>query len=164
MNEEEVWKAMALFEENKPEQASDPIMYRKMGGWAVLEQLNQAKNPLTSKELSDAIGVSSARMTVLLQKMEGEGLVGKVPSPKDGRVILVSSTDKGRQKARDIQGRRYACMEKILTEFTLQDLEQHFAQKNRFRQIFEASMGLETKREQGKTQEKEDRTCAKIDS
>ncbi len=133
---EEVLAAMALFDKNKPEKTFDQISQVKMGMGAVVHCLHKKDQAVTSKEISDALHVSSARMTVLLQKMEGEGLVEKSHSPTDARAILVSLTTKGLQKAEEIERQRYECIAEILEEYTLEDLERLFQQLEKIHQIF----------------------------
>lgn len=128
---------MELFEKNKPEKTFAQISHVTMGMRAVVQLLHQKKEAITSKEISDAMNVSSARMTVLLQKMEGEGLIRKDNSPNDARSILVSLTEKGREKALEVERYHYEFIEEILTEYTLEDLELLFQQLEKIHGIFQ---------------------------
>lgn len=138
--EEEVRAAMLLFDNNKPHKAFEELSKTRMGFFAVIDHLHQAQKPLTSKEISDAMGVSSARMTVLLKKMEGENFLKKEHSPSDARAILVSLTEKGQKKAVEIEQRRYRCMEKILEVYTLAELQAIFEKLTVIHDIFNLEM------------------------
>lgn len=147
IQKEEVVAAMELFEKNRPEKALGHINQTRMGVWAVIEYLHTVEQPVTSKEISDTMKVSSARMTVLLKKMEREGLLKKEHSTTDARSILVSLTEKGYEKAVDIERRRYACMEEILEEYTLQELELLFQQLGKIHSIFQKALKTHEKEE-----------------
>ena len=47
--------------------------------------------------LAEKTGFSTPTVSVLLRKMEAEGLVARTPAAKDRRVMLVSLTEKGRE-------------------------------------------------------------------
>lgn len=138
--EEDILAAIALFERMKPDEGFDEMIHKRMGVWAVLYHLTVEEKPLTSKEISDAMKVSSARMTVLLKKMEREGLVEKNNSPKDARAILVTLTPKGEEKAQEIKRHRYECMEKILGQYTLEELEYICTHMEKIHQFFHNSI------------------------
>lgn len=138
--EEEIRAAMALLEENKPDKAFDELGKTRMGIWAVLCHLSKHEQALTSKEISTAMGVSSARMTVLLKKMEGEGFLKKEHSPSDARAILVELTDKGKQTGIKIEKQRYRCMERILDKYTLVELRAVFEKLDTIHQIFKEEL------------------------
>lgn len=54
---------------------------------------------LTAGDMSQAMRVSTARVAVLLQKMESRGLISKESDKTDGRVTIVRLTDDGEKFA-----------------------------------------------------------------
>lgn len=144
---EEVMEAMALFDKNKPEKVFDEISKTKMGLWAVLLYLKEKDSQASSKEISSALHVSSARMTVLLKKMEQEGLVIKEPSASDARAIEVSLSETGKAKIIQIQTSRYHCMEKILDEYSLEELQMLFAKLEKIHNIFQKELSTHENKE-----------------
>lgn len=53
------------------------------------------------------LGVSTARVAVLLKKMAAKGLITKGHDPADARVTVVSLTEQGRESIREIEGELY---------------------------------------------------------
>lgn len=52
---------------------------------------------LTQKELAQKAGVEQPTMAVLLSRMERDGLIIRLPNPKDGRSHKIGLTDKARE-------------------------------------------------------------------
>lgn len=138
--EEEIMMAMEMFDEKAPHKILGELSKTQMGFFAVITHVYKAEKPVTSKEISDGLGVSSARMTVLLKKMEGEGFLSKEHSPTDARAILVSLTEKGRKKAEEIQKQRYHCMKKVLEVYTLEEFQSLFEKMDVIHDIFKQEM------------------------
>jgi DNA-binding MarR family transcriptional regulator len=59
-----------------------------------------AREPMTMRELADALGIDPPNATVVVAGLEKEGLVRRRPHPTDGRVKLVETTRKGKALAR----------------------------------------------------------------
>ena len=55
-------------------------------------------------ELADFLGMSPRNMTVLVDGLERDGLVDRVPHQRDRRVTVVAITETGRQLARTALG------------------------------------------------------------
>ena len=53
------------------------------------------------------LGVSTARVAVLLKKMAAKRLITKGHDPADARVTVVSLTEQGRESIREIEGELY---------------------------------------------------------
>lgn len=64
------------------------------GSLAVIKYLYENNN-VKSKDISDFMGISSARMVVILKKLEKKELITKETSLYDSRVINVNLTKKG---------------------------------------------------------------------
>ncbi len=52
--------------------------------------------PRTQTQLAAGCGCEPPTVTVMLQKLEGAGLISRWPSPTDARVMLADLTDRGR--------------------------------------------------------------------
>lgn len=62
----------------------------------VLAQLDKAPDGLTLGELSRRMMVSNGNVTGLVERLAGDGLVERRPSPRDGRATNVRLTPRGR--------------------------------------------------------------------
>lgn len=65
------------------------------GEWFVLNYLNTAQDNVHPKDLSRAMGVSSARIARLLKHMEGKRLVTRRADVQDSRQVILSLTEEG---------------------------------------------------------------------
>jgi DNA-binding MarR family transcriptional regulator len=65
--------------------------------YSILRILYFAGEPRTQNELRLELGVTSPNVTYLIDNMEKEGLVQRVPHPSDRRTGLVELTDQGRE-------------------------------------------------------------------
>lgn len=80
-----------------------------------LLRLIVARGRTTSKELAEAMRVSTADLPGLLEKLEAEGFVTRRRTTSDRRVIAVEPTTKGRRK---LQALWRAAMKQIGVEFS----------------------------------------------
>ncbi len=71
------------------------------GEFDVISTLRRSGPPyrLTPTELYTSLMISSGGLTHRLARLERAGLIRREPSPEDGRSLLVSLTDDGRQRA-----------------------------------------------------------------
>jgi MarR family transcriptional regulator for hemolysin len=56
----------------------------------------KAKQPLSQTELANAVGVETPTMVSMLDRLERDGLLQRLPAPTDRRIKLVAVTDAGR--------------------------------------------------------------------
>ena len=68
----------------------------------ILAQLERHVGPMSMGELSKRLMVSNGNVTGLIDRLAGEGLVDRKPSPNDRRVQMVSLTKKGAKSFSDI--------------------------------------------------------------
>jgi DNA-binding MarR family transcriptional regulator len=66
-----------------------------IGQWAVLMFL-WARDGMSQAELSKVVAIEPPTMVRTLDRMVRDGLVRRVPDPKDGRVTRIHLTDRGR--------------------------------------------------------------------
>jgi DNA-binding MarR family transcriptional regulator len=64
---------------------------------AVRRLVNQ---PMSMRELADALGIDPPNATAVVSELESMGLVRRRPHPTDGRAKLVEATRKGKALAR----------------------------------------------------------------
>jgi len=65
----------------------------------VLSILADSESPLPPNEIADRLIVSRATVTGLLDSLERQAYIRRLPHPSDRRMILVEITDKGKQVA-----------------------------------------------------------------
>lgn len=76
---------------------------RQEGVGAVLCLLHESEDTVTAGRISEVLGVSTARVAVLLKKMAAKGLITKERAPSDARVTVVELTEQGKAAIREIE-------------------------------------------------------------
>lgn len=69
---------------------------------------------MTPSLLNETLGLSSGGITKTIDRLESEALISRSPDPQDGRGVLVTLTDKGRQKTHRIFGAGLVHYSKVL--------------------------------------------------
>lgn len=72
-------------------------------------------------ELAVSEGVSQPTMTQAVARLRNEGLVAQLPDPTDGRAVLVSITDAGRETLADRRATRAANVTVLLDQLDAAD-------------------------------------------
>lgn len=70
---------------------------------AILKYLSETDSKVTAGKISDHMKVSTARVAVLLKKMAAKGLIEKEQDPADGRIVVVTLSEHGKQIAVKLQ-------------------------------------------------------------
>jgi len=76
---------------------------RHEGTGAVLCLLHDSRDTVTAGKISEVLGVSTARVAVLLKKMAAKGLITKERAPSDARVTVVALTEQGKETVQWIE-------------------------------------------------------------
>lgn len=83
----------------------------------------EADGPLSMSKLAEALDVSVASTTGIVDRMEQRGLVERRHQPDDRRVILVHATDAGDSVFRDLAMERRKHLAALLDRMTDAELE-----------------------------------------
>lgn len=81
------------------------------------------EGPDSMSHLAEALDVSVASMTGIVDRMEKRGLVERRHEGKDRRVVLVYPTEAGRDVFREIDQRRHVGLGKLLERLDADELE-----------------------------------------
>ncbi|WP_329175594.1 MarR family winged helix-turn-helix transcriptional regulator [Streptomyces sp. NBC_01477] len=89
-----------------------------------LSQLDRG-GPATSSELARQAQITAQAMGTTLGALQARGLVGRRQDPEDGRRVILTVTDAGRQELSDKRNARTELLSRVLTgTFTPAELEQ----------------------------------------
>jgi DNA-binding MarR family transcriptional regulator len=66
--------------------------------YGALRHLAEASQPLALSQLAEKIACVKSNVTQLVDRLENDGLVRRIPDPNDRRSILASITDDGRNR------------------------------------------------------------------
>lgn len=78
-----------------PEQMCKHMDETQAGLGGVMRLLYKEKEPITAGTISEKLGISTARVAVLLKKLEAKGKIRKQRDSTDARKTLVQLTDLG---------------------------------------------------------------------
>ena len=100
---EEIDLISEYLSESNPLEFFKHMNQNQTGMEAILRYLYETDKMVTSGMISDAMGVSTARVAVLLRKMKEKGLITKNAHDLDARVTVVSLTERGKKIAKEKQ-------------------------------------------------------------
>lgn len=98
----------------------------KAGIGAVLRLLYEADEPLSAGTISSKLGISTARVAVLLKKMTQKGMITKQQSPNDAQVTMVELTAAGRANIERMKNELFAQMGLIIDKVGEERLKEYF--------------------------------------
>lgn len=87
----------------------------RSGKQHVLAKLHKAGGTLSQRELQEHSDISSAALSEVLTKLEGEGLVERTRSEEDRRQMKITLTEEGNERAVMMRGRFEAFEGECLT-------------------------------------------------
>ena len=113
-NRETVEMILKKMEGSNPVDFFKSVNELQMGIGAVLQILQKAQGVVTAGQISEEMGVSTARVAVLLKKMAAKGLITKEKGVMDGRVTIVRLTESGENIASKMRHEMWVQVEKII--------------------------------------------------
>ena len=97
ISDDEVRELIKNLEAIKPKKLIDDCHVNKEGIMHALVYLYTSKEPVSAGDISKQLGVSTARVAVILRKMQEKGDITKETDPKDARKVVIRITSKGRE-------------------------------------------------------------------
>ncbi len=111
---EQIEKVFRRLNESHPEDFFQCMSKVQEGTGAVLCMLLLSKEPVTAGRISEVLTISTARVAVLLKKMEAKKLIIREKNSMDARITIVKLSAYGNEKAKEIQREMYQQMGKVL--------------------------------------------------
>ena len=94
------------------------------GSCFVLAYLDQSSGEVMAGDLAKELRVSTARIAVLLKKMEKNGLIARYNSASDARKTVVKITPKGTAYANQVREQLLSKAELLIEKVGKQDLDE----------------------------------------
>jgi len=101
------------------------------------------RDEMSSSELAAAADLSPASVTEMLDSLAAEGLVARLRSARDRRVVLTSLTDRGRALVEERRARFEPRYRAALAEFSDDELHTAAAVLERLRELFDEPAEIE---------------------
>lgn len=105
--QEEIELLLNKLKKSPPSDGFKDIDKSAAGVCAVLRYLYETDETVTAGKISEKMGISTARVAVILKKMVAKGLIEKENDASDGRVVVVRLTEYGRERAKKIKENIY---------------------------------------------------------
>lgn len=137
--EEEIQKFMDMMDQMHPIQDFNKIDATKAGIGAVMRFLDESGRPVTAGEISEQLHVSTARVAVLLKKMEAKGFIVRKSHDRDARITMVCLTEEGEKIIRKIHQGMKKNVEKMIDQIGTERLETAFTVMQEIRVILESN-------------------------
>lgn len=83
--------------------------------------LHQQKNLITPSSLAQKAGVTKATISIMLKRMQRDGLVNLISSNEDGRVKKVGLTENGQIMMKEILPTHYLRISKLMGKLELKE-------------------------------------------
>ena len=125
--------------QSPPSEPFQRIDQNAAGIQAILKYLSETDEKVTAGKISDHIEVSTARVAVLLKKMAAKGLIEKEHDPKDGRIVVVKLSDKGRQTADTIRDNIYQHIGEMIDKVGMERMLEFAAISNEIHSVMKES-------------------------
>lgn len=134
---EEITEIMELIRKNKPQRVFKNLNDREMGLFAVIGYLSESNGEVTSSDISKFLCVSSARIAIMIKKLEKREFIEKIDSSKDKRVKVIKLTQKGHNLSNKLDKHANDVVEKIIDEFGLKELKDFFETMERLKIVLD---------------------------
>lgn len=104
---EQIEKILVLLDESHPRNFMEKRNETGVGIGAVLTFLFESDKPITAGAISKSLGISTARVAVLLKKMEARGFICRTTGTQDARTVVVSLTPLGLETVKKLRENLY---------------------------------------------------------
>lgn len=132
---EEAIELIGKIKSCRPKSFFSKIDDSSRGSGFVLFYLMKANHQVLAGELARELGVSTARIAVLLKTMEKNGLIERSHSTSDARHTVVRFTQAGQDTAEQIKERIIENTMLLLDQIGKEELEEFIRISNRIREV-----------------------------
>ncbi len=133
--QEQVEVLLAAMHKAPPSEKYQKMDRSSMGIRAILKYLSRKNERATAGEISKALGVSTARVAVLLKKMVAKGLLEKKSDPADGRLVVVCLSQQGKDAAEQLRREICGLLGSLIDEIGLERMLEFAAVSNEIHEI-----------------------------
>ena len=133
---DEFLQHMHLFRKFKPQQTINESMH---GEAFALHHIARSSAHIIPSEISDAMGISGARIAATLNSLEGKGYITRQIDPSDRRRILVTLTDKGREQEEAYRRKLTETIEKMLRQLGEHDAKEYIRITRKMAELAESN-------------------------
>lgn len=119
---EQIEQVIKMLDDARPTDFFKKMDETKLGIGAVIKLLHKNDGRATAGQISESLGISTARVAVLIRKMAAKGLVEKQTDANDARVTVVCMTEQGWQFANEMKEKMYRNVEAVIEKIGIEKL------------------------------------------
>ncbi len=136
--EEEIQRILEWLRENRPNPMQHKINESQEGMRYVMTYLHEKGTSVTPGEISEDCEMTTARVAVVLKKLEAKGYVIRETDQQDKRRSVISLTEKGKEKNHRDYQRVHDIVGKLIDEVGMERLKQFYEISMDIRKVLEA--------------------------
>lgn len=133
---EQILQIAELIHETRPMHSFKHMEDSNEGIGAVMRYLSLSQAPVTAGMIAEFMGVSTARVAVLLKKMTAKGLIVKGTASYDARVTIVYLSEKGEQTVRSLDLEMQRKVGEIIDRIGMERIIQFLMTAQEIRDLF----------------------------
>lgn len=142
--DKEIELILEKLEQNHPADFFKKINKGAAGIGAVLRYLNDAEKIVTAGDISRFMNVSTARVAILLRKMELKGLIVKENDIHDARVTAVMISEYGKDTVKEMRAELYSQIGVVIDRIGMERMIEFISISSEIRAVVKApSIDLE---------------------
>ena len=131
---EETEELISALKNSRPKKMLEHFDKDSTGIMCVLGYLHEIGRPVTAGEISTHMNVSTARVAVLIRKMESKKLIDKKTDPNDARKTIISNSDSGKVVISEHKKKMFALFTEVVENVGI----------DKFRQFIQLSDEIKT--------------------
>lgn len=125
--QEQIETIASMLYKLRPAPFFEQVNKSHMGIGALMGFLHKSEKPVTAGDIANLMHVSTARVAVLLRKIESKGLIVKEKSPGDARVTIVRLTEMGEETCAKMQAGLHEKISMVIDQVGMDRLVEFFA-------------------------------------
>lgn len=122
--QDQIKRTMIALRSTHPKELFHVMDQTQAGIGAVLRMLYESEVPVTAGMIAEFMGVSTARVAVLLKKMTAQKLITKESDPADARVTIVRLSEQGVQQVEQIRAMLVEKLGAVIDQVGMERIEQ----------------------------------------
>lgn len=116
--------------DNNPFKFLEDLFSQKEGMLFILKYLYKSEKSVKAGELATALNVSTARISLLLKKLENKNYITRTQGEKDARIVYVTLTEEGRKYTYDKMTSFMDKLKKLIDSLGFEKIEQFLTLSN----------------------------------
>ncbi len=137
---DEIIYVQKQFHRVRPQKALESISKNDMGFYAAIRYLHMSDDEVNAVDISKFMEISSARMAILLKKLESKGLIEKGVSKKDARAVSIKLSPEGIKLAEEMREHMHTVLGRVIDEIGFSDLKFVLETLERIKEILNESL------------------------